>query len=318
MAPIRSSGAAFLRLALVVVLAIVLGWLASRLWVKPVSAAGDLEGSLVVDGRTRSYRLHLPPGYDARTPLPLVINLHGGGGRAQAAERMSGMNAKADKENFIAVYPNGSGRFGDRLLTWNSGNCCAYARVNNVDDTAFVRALIAKLEHEYAVDSRRIYATGMSNGVMMSHRLGCELSDKLAAIAPVAGALNVPDCRPAQPISVVIFHGTADRHVRYEGGKPYQQADRLQRTDNSVAYAVNFWVRHNGCSPTPQTHKEGMLRTDSYTGCRAGTAVTLYTLEGEGHTWPGGVRYLPTADPPSTSVSATNLMWSFFSSHPKR
>ena len=125
MAPIRSSGAAFLRLALVVVLAIVLGWLASRLWVKPVSAAGDLEGSLVVDGRTRSYRLHLPPGYDARTPLPLVINLHGGGGRAQAAERMSGMNAKADKENFIAVYPNGSGRFGDRLLTWNSGNCCA-------------------------------------------------------------------------------------------------------------------------------------------------------------------------------------------------
>ena len=117
---------------------------------------------------------------------------------------------------------------------------------------------------------------------------------------------------------MVIFHGTADRHVRYEGGKPYEQVDRIARSDNSVAYAVDFWVRQNGCSPIPQTQQKGTLRTDTYTGCRNGTGVTLHTIAGEGHTWPGGVKYLPMADPPSSSVSATDLMWPFFQSHPKQ
>ena len=228
------------------------------------------------------------------------------------------MDDTADKENFIVVYPNGSGRRSDRLLTWNSGNCCAYARLRNVDDTAFIRALIDALERKYAIDPKRIYATGLSNGGMMSYRLGCELTDQLAAIAPVAGALNVKDCQPSQPISVVIFHGTADRMVRYEGGKPVQQFDLLSRTDNSVAYAVDFWVRHNGCSTTPQTTRQGPIRTDVYTGCRNSTGVTLYTIEGQGHAWPGGVKFFPRAAEPTHELSANDAMWSFFKSHPKR
>jgi polyhydroxybutyrate depolymerase len=282
------------------------------------TAAGNQEKTIEAGGRMRRYVLHVPPQYDGKKPLPLVIVLHGGGGNAASAERMSGFSAKADREEFLVAYPNGNGRLRDRLLTWNSGNCCGYARSENVDDVGFLRAMIAQIEKEMRVDGRRIYATGMSNGGMMSYKLGCELADKLAAIGPVAGALNVETCVPSQPVSVVAVHGMDDQHVLFEGGKPKVQADRAPRVDKSVAHAMEFWRKANGCTAAVKKETRGIVREEIYSGCRNGTEVKLYAIEGEGHTWPGGQAGRAQADQPTRAFSATDAVWEFFAAHAKK
>ena len=165
----------------------------------PGDAPGDATQSLIHAGRERSYILHLSPTLAPERKYPLVIVLHGGGGNAASAGKMTGMNQQANRENFIVVYPNGAGRLGDRLLTWNSGNCCGYALDHQVDDVGFLRALVERLLTQYPIDPKRVYATGISNGGMMSYRLACEASDLVAAIAPVAAALNT-ECKPVEPV----------------------------------------------------------------------------------------------------------------------
>jgi len=279
--------------------------------------AGDHVLSLTAGGRERIYLLHLPPAYDGKRPLPLVIVLHGGGGNAPSAVQMTGFSEKADKEGFVVVYPNGSGRLKNRLLTWKSGNCCGYALDNNVDDVGFIRALIDELEKTRAIDPKRVYITGMSNGGMMTYRLACELSDKIAAAAPVAGALNLDNCHPAHPVSMIIFHGTADEHVLYDGGEPLKRVDTHRRVDKSVSFAVNFWVKQDGCSETPQREEKGNIRTEVYRGGKDGAEVTLYTVKGGRHAWPGGEAYVLGSEP-TREISATDLMWEFFAGHPKK
>lgn len=268
-------------------------------------------------GRERTYLFHLPPTNDDAQQLPLVIVLHGGGGDAESAAKMTGMSAKADQENFIVVYPNGTGRLNDRLLTWNSGNCCGYALYNNVDDVGFVRALIAKLQTNYHIDAKRIYATGISNGGMMAYRLACELSDQIAAIAPVAGALN-NECAPKRLVSVIAYHGTADRNVLYDGGTPQQKLESHPRTDRSVASAMAFWVQRDGCAATPRRDERSNIVRDEYPDCASGSAVVLYTIKGGEHAWPGGDRPSILLDQPTQEISATDAMWEFFAQHPKR
>ncbi len=276
---------------------------------------GDYTQSLAFAGRERAYLVHLPP-VIGNAPLPLVIVLHGGGGNAASAARMTGMSALTDKENFIAVYPDGTGRLDDKLLTWNSGNCCGYALDHKIDDVGFIRALIEQLARDYPIDARRVYATGISNGGMMAYRLACELSDQLAAIAPVAGALNV-ECKPTQPVSVIAFHGTADRNVLYDGGVPKQQADPHPREDKSVAYAMAFWSQHNRCAGTPTRAERGNIVHDTYANCANRTGVELYAIKGGGHAWPGGDRLTALLDAPTREISATELMWEFFKQHAK-
>jgi len=272
--------------------------------VLPVSATpapiqtGTISGSMDFGGQTRTYLLHIPTGYYGKAHLPLVFVLHGATESNDSVENLSGMSAKADREHFIAVYPRGTGR----LPTWNAGNCCGYGVVNHVDDAGFFRALLEKLEGEYAVDRKRVYFTGISNGAMMSYRIACEMSEQVAAIAPVEGALK-SDCHPAVPVSVLIFHGTADRLV------PFNGSTRMQRY-NSVAYAVDFWVRRDGCSTAPAHEETEESHTDKYSGCRDGTGVALYAIQGGRHMWPGH----PLS---GNSVPATDLMWSFFAAHPK-
>ncbi|MBM3128100.1 MAG: polyhydroxybutyrate depolymerase [Chloroflexi bacterium] len=281
-----------------------------------VFKSGDYDQSLVFAGRTRTYTVHLPRGIGDELALPLVIVLHGGGGNSANAARMTGFSALADKEQFIVVYPDGTGRLDDKLLTWNSGNCCGYALDRKIDDVGFIRALIETLQRDYPIDARRIYATGMSNGGMMSYRIGCELSDKIAAIAPVAGALNV-ECKPSAPIAVIAFHGTNDQHVLYDGGKPKIQADPHPREDQPVAYAMNFWAQHNRCATTPARAERGNVTRDTYANCAYDTGVELYTIKDGGHAWPSGQRGSPRGDMPTREISATNVMWEFFKRHPK-
>jgi len=297
-----------LLLGAVGLLACAMVWQCSEALTSPPSTeAGTQAASLEFGGRTRSYLVHVPPGYDAKTPLPLVFVLHGGTQSAGSAERMSGMSAKADQDHFIAVYPSGTGRLSG-VPTWNAGNCCGYALENHIDDIGFFRALIEKLERDYAIDGKRIDFTGISNGAMMSYRVACEMSDQVAAIAPVEGALNV-ECHPPVPVSVLIFHGTADHLVPFNGGStPFHLGGK--RTDASVAQGVDFWVKRDACSATPKHEETEEVHIDTYSGCQDRTGVTLYAIQGGHHVWPGHALS-------GNSVPATDLIWSFFAAHPK-
>lgn len=271
--------------------------------------AGSKPLTMEFGGRTRRYILHVPPGHDPGKAVPLVMVLHGATQSAESAERMSSMSELADKNDFIAVYPSGTGRDADaRIPTWNAGNCCAYAMENHVDDVGFLRTLIEQLEREDNVDPKRVYVTGISNGAMLSFRLACELSDKVAAIAPVEGAQNV-ECTPAERVSVLVFHGTDDHLVPFNGGStPFQAGSH--RSDNSVAGAISFWIKRDGCSSTPKHSESTEVHTDFYSGCQDGTAVALYAIQGGHHMWPG-LRIS------GNHVPASDIMWQFFASHPK-
>ena len=285
----------------------------------PVAIALLLLALSMPDGTSRTYRIHLPNDRAPSQPTALVVVFHGGGGNAENAARMSGMDAKADKEGFIAAYPNGTGgRANAMLLTWNAWRCCGAALDNNVDDVAFVRALVDAVAREYPVDRKRIYATGISNGGMLAYRVGCELGDVFAAIAPVAGALNSFDCGSGPPVSVIVFHGTADKHVRFEGGKPITAFDRHVRADNAVPFAIDTWKQRDKCEGQPAREHTGSVWHTSLS-CADGTAVELYAIEGGGHAWPGGRKGIRfgNVDAPTAEISATDAMWDFFARHPK-
>jgi len=248
--------------------------------------------------------------------VPLVIVLHGGGGNSSNAASMSLMSEKSDKDGFLAVYPNGTGRTSN-MLTWNSGNCCAYAMRNNIDDVGFIRKLIETLVATDNVDPKRVFVTGISNGGMMSFRLACELSDRIAAAAPVAGALNV-DTKPTNPVAIIMFNGMADDHVLYEGGTPRKSFE--PRVDKSVAYAVSFWTKRNNCATKPQRqlNSSGNVIVDTYKSQSSNADVVLCTIKNGKHSWPGGTKPRAQGDDPSTEVSATDMMWEFFKGHPKK
>jgi polyhydroxybutyrate depolymerase len=268
--------------------------------------------------RERTALIHVPPGYDKGKPGPLVLVLHGGGGNAANAVRMSRMDEPADKKGFLVAYPDGTGRFKDILHTWNAWDCCGYAMENRVDDVGFLRALVGELEKIYAIDPKRIYVTGLSNGAIMSHRLGCEASDIFAAIAPVAGGLNTDSCVPATPVSVIMFHGTADTHFRYNGGDGVRVPGSAPRQDKPIPYAFATWSRIDGCTAKPK-EKSGHVETERCSGGRNGNEVVLVTIEGQGHAWPGGVPGIRNGnvDKPTTEISATDTMVDFFLAHPK-
>lgn len=276
--------------------------------VSPSLPAGETTRTLTHDGLERSYILYVPTSVKSQ-PVPLVFVFHGGTGNARSAIAMSGFSKIADQNGFIVAYPNGTGRLSDdKLLTWNGGTCCAYAQEKNMDDVGFVRAIVTDLQSLAAIDTKRIYAAGMSNGAMLTHRLACEATDLFAAVAPVAGTLNFPQCHPSRPISVIEFHGTADQHVQYDGG---YGSEALVKVDfASVRDSVGFWVTSNGCNSQPQAHSLDDVQHEVWTGCKNSTAVELYTIVGGGHSWPGGVFS------GSRTVSASQLIWEFFAAHP--
>jgi polyhydroxybutyrate depolymerase len=280
------------------------------------STTDDQTITLTHDGIERSYILHVPASYDGSQPVPLVLVFHGGGGKADGIMQSSGFNQLADEKGFIVVYPNGTGRLGDKLLTWNGGACCGFAMTNNIDDVGFVRAIVAELQTSYKIDAKRIYATGLSNGGILSFRLACEASDLFAAIAPVSGTLNFKSCAPSQPVSVIEFHGTDDTHIQYEGG--YGPNSIAQVMFASVKDSIDFWLAADSCPTTPQTKSFADIQHDTYANCAQGIAVELYTIIGGQHAWPGSAGPAwPGGDEPTQTISATQLMWDFFIAHPK-
>ncbi len=279
--------------------------------------AGTNQRALDHDGRERNYQLHIPPAYDGTTLQPVVLVFHGGGGTANNAINQTHFDKVADANGFIAVFPNGSGLLRRVLLTWNAGNCCGYAVENEVDDVGFVCALISELTSTLAIDPRRVYATGLSNGAIMSYLLACEAADLIAAIGPVAGAQNSPNCSPASQVSLIAIHGDADGAVPYEAGTPETQPDRRNRVDNSVAASTGFFVTLDGCDAQPTRSQSGSIGHDTWGGCADGRGVELYTVGGGGHAWPGGEPGFAGSDTPMTEIDASELIWAFLAAHPK-
>jgi polyhydroxybutyrate depolymerase len=300
------------------ILAVTLSLLAcARSGSTPQSSSNDSTRTISVDGIKRSYIVHIPAAYlKSQEALPLVLSFHGGGGNAENEMRVSNFNPLADEKGFIVAYPNGDGRLQDKLLTWNGGTCCGYALANNIDDVAFVRALVADLQTIAKIDLKRVYATGLSNGGIFSYRLACDASDLIAAIAPVSGTQNYIRCRPRAPVSVIHFHGTADENVPYQGGSGSKSIAGVQFT--SVKDSIDYWVNFDQCQAAPKTETFADIKHDTYINCADGTAVELYSVIGGGHAWPGSDGPAgPVGDQPTLSISATKLIWDFFASHPK-
>ena len=271
------------------------------------------------DGIERSYVLRMPQRpVRVRGLIPLVIVLHGGGGNAAYAESMTGFTETARREGFAVVYPDGTGPRRDVLLTWNAGHCCGTAMTQHVDDVGFIDALITELLTTHPIDPRRVYVTGMSNGGMMAHRIGIELSHRIAAIAPVVGAVFGDEPRPRAPVSAIMINGMADRSVPYMGGPP---GGRFARAWDGTPTKPSpeqgrFWAGANGCEVAAQTMDRGSHLYARH-ACGGGIGVESYALKGEGHTWPGGERGSRLGDPPSTTFDATEVIWRFFAAHPK-
>ena len=287
---------------------------------RPVPLApGDARRELTVDGRKRSYLVHVPPAYDPAKPSPVVLAFHGALMNAPMMAQFSGLSRKADEAGFVVVYPNGTG-VGETALFFNA---TAEPKPGGPpDDVAFTAALLDDLATVLAVDPKRVYATGMSNGGMMSHRLAAELGDRIAAVAPVAGTLALPAVRPARAVPVLHFHGTADTIVPFNG--PRGRTPATMRF-LSVGDTIGAWVRANGCPPQPVTTALPDAADDGttvkqtvYGPGRDGAEVVLIEIEGGGHTWPGRQPVVGWIGKSTSDIAANDLLWAFFERHPMR
>jgi polyhydroxybutyrate depolymerase len=286
--------------------------------VQPVTTAGDYSFSLVHGGLTRKYLVHVPKGYDPNRAAPVLVALHGGGGNMefQADDANYGLITKSESASFIAVFPNGYSPFpGGKLATWNAGNCCGASRDKDIDDVGFVRAVVAQVQLRLNVDATRIYATGMSNGGMLAHRLACEAADVFAGVAAVAGTDNTRSCTPSRPIPVLQVHARNDDHVLFEGGAgPNAFRDESKVTAfTSVPETIARWSKRNGCSGTPS---RGLEVPGAYcerqSNCSGGAPVQLCVTDTGGHSWPGAARVRGSKAPASKALSANDVMWDFF------
>lgn len=290
----------------------------------PAPAGTVLDGRLVTeDGRARTYRLYVPSSLPGDA-VPLLVALHGGGGNGAQFAATSNFDGLAEANGFLVVYPDGSPtRLGPRNLVWNAGRCCAVAAADrdDVDDVGFVVALVTELRARYRIDADRVYASGHSNGAMLSLRLACERSDVVVAIAYLAGALMVDDCDPARPVSALAVHGTADRNVPIEGGRGEQSTTRLDFPPPRAA--LERLAARDGCTggepavtstPNPDVHVERWER------CPPGIGVELVVIEGANHAWMGSPEPGPTESrigPAYAAFDMSAAAWSFLAAHPR-
>jgi polyhydroxybutyrate depolymerase len=274
-------------------------------------ASGTSVRELSVGGTTRTYRLYVPRSL-GRRPAPLIVVLHGGFGTGATALRQGGWVAAARQHEFVAVAPDGLTR------SWNAGGCCGPAMRNGVDDVGFVLAMLDEVARLVPIDRTRVFATGLSNGGMMAYRLGCEASDRFAAIAPVAATLITPGCAPTEPVSLLHIHGLVDGNVPFEGGLPTRSFQVNPPSYPPVREGIDRFVRADRCRTMPRTTEHGVVRTQRWRGGDRGADVELITIADGGHSWPGGMQMAAVLDPPSGAVDATEKIWRFFAAHPRR
>jgi len=287
------------RLPFIVAAVLAAGWGSTAMAQSPIAAGacalaanpGIMEAELMSGGRTRSYRLFVPPGYDGRTRLPLVLDLHGSGGTAAGQAANSRFEALAAREGFLVASLQAEGR------RWN-----VPPTDERPDDVAYASDVIDDLAARVCADLARVYATGFSGGARMSSLLGCRLNARIAAIAPMAG-LRWPGACEGRAIPVLTLHGLADPQNTYDGHVEARGAEWLE----SVPEALAGWAHHNGCRGDPVLEDPpGPLSTLRYEGCRDGAEARLIRIDGLRHEWA------------REQVDATAVMWAFFESHSLR
>jgi polyhydroxybutyrate depolymerase len=276
--------------------------------------AEDRRGSVMVGDVERTYRVHLPPGYQPDLPLPLVVAIHGGGtSTGDAFAEYTGLEDAVEARGWIVVFPDGL-RWEDGARTaWNAGNCCQPAAELGVDDVGFIDALLDELTADLAVDPTRIYVTGASSGANLAHRLACELADRLAAVAPVAGVIDdTATCDPGRAVPMLIIHGRADRHAPFAGG-----SDLVPGDWPSVADATGRWRAINRCIGPAQRTSTTLVIRDRWSTCSPEGEVRLDAVVGFPHRWPGtyvGDQYLAT--PVVLAFFARHRLLRDYPSHP--
>ncbi|MDG4765701.1 PHB depolymerase family esterase [Solwaraspora sp. WMMD406] len=279
--------------------------------------AGSSEQTITVDGYERTFRLYRPGGLAEDTPAPLLVMLHGVLGTGQQAESWYGWNAVADREGFVVAYPDARNR------AWAvTDECCGASARDGIDDAGFVLAVVESLRQRMTLDPDRLYLSGISNGGMLAYKLVCE-SSVFAAVAVVATTM-LTDCSAAVPISVLHIHGTADDTIPYTGGTGRREGASRGRVPDTVdgppvPDLVRRWQRIDDCAPA-QTRTEATVTT-STASCPGGRDVTLITIDGAGHQWPGSspgaASRLLGLDPPATEIDATTTSWNFLAAHAK-
>jgi len=286
----------------------------------PVKAPGRYVETITAEGKARKFVLRVPKGYDGTKPVPIVMVLHGWTGSADSAELYTRMGEKADKEGFVAVFPDGLGNSG--FQGWNVDWINLTGLTNPApDDVSFLKSVLDQVEKEVTFDKNREFVVGHSNGAFMANLLGSKLGGRLAAIASMAGSIGLnPEHEiptPTSPVSVMLLHGRADHMVSYEAG-----ASALLKSIGAVESA-KFWAKADGCSDTPATTKsaDGKIQTDRHTGGKNGTEVVLISVDGAPHDWWGGLGRTQEGKPfdvPTYGAPVADLVWDFFRTHPKQ
>ena len=269
--------------------------------------AQNLSKTMTFEGQNRSYRIYIPASYDSAQPVPLLLAMHGLGDNATNFQA-TGFNQIADTANFIVVYPNA---LPDPLLGssgWNAG----VNPLNNTNDVGFLNVLLDSILQQYAIDTNRIYSTGFSLGGFMTYRLACEIGDRLAAVASVAGTLptsSIANCHSGKTMPVLHLHGTNDQTIPYNFGTIFVVVSNLG-ADSTTRY----WANHNGCDlpathdSLPDTKNDGLtFEKFTYSGCGNASEVVLIKANGMAHAWPSN----------NNDISASKEIWNFFSKHQK-
>lgn len=288
------------------------------------TANSNSKSIITKDGLTRTYNIHLPKDFSKTTKYDLIVALHGGFGSGSHLESQTNLsienNMRLDKK-FIIVYPDGYQRATDTARTWNAGGCCGASARRDVDDVAFIKELVSSIKSTYRVG--KVYATGMSNGAMLTQRLACEASDVFSKVAPVAGTIQVPVCEPANPIGVLMIHGTNDPIIPYNGGTVTATLT-METTFVPVEENLSNWATMNQCSKYLKTTNIAPLTNDGvtikklqYNNCQTRNLVVtptmLYKVVGGTHSWPGGSAGTNQESAgPTQSLNASKLILDFF------
>jgi len=297
---------------------------------RPVAVPGNHNETLDVgtgaNKMPRTFIVHVPPKFDGKSKVPVVFMLHGAGGSGAGTIPETGWDAKADREGFIAVFPDGTppnpdrpARFLGNPRLWNDGSGRGSAGVKNIDDMGFISAMIDYLEARYSADPARIYCTGFSNGASMTFAVGLLLSNRFAAVAPVSGHLWYTGKELAYPVPLMFIIGTDDPLNPIAGGQVKLPWEVMQYHP-PVADSLKEWERMLGCGPQVTTAQErNGVNELAYNQCAKGGEVVYYTVKGLGHIWPGGTNRLPEkwVGKPSNALNATDVIWDFFKSHPR-
>jgi polyhydroxybutyrate depolymerase len=289
-------------------------------------ATGEQRIEVPSGATTRYYFRYVPQDYDGAVPLPVVVDLHGYLEGAEVHKQHSALGPYGDQQGFVTLTPHGPGT--DGVPRWDTAATSA--------DMTFIGEMLDDVEDAVCVDRARVFMTGLSNGAMMTSSIACAMSDRVAAVAPVAGVTTIEDCGATRPVPVVAFHGTADGFLAFDGGLG-EQALNLPAPDGSgrslrdlrvggvgaqgpsVPDIMGDWATRNGCDSEPNEEEVADDVTLHAFPCPSGADVQLYEIEGGGHTWPGSEfsKAIESSVGPTTfSIDANEVMWEFFVAHP--